>query len=154
QHRDALALGDLVEQDVGARGLHRVLARRLAVLLPVDSDLARVDALVGEAAREALGARGHVPLDERLGHLEAGLRDERVDERRLHVAVAAPLLRGRELLADAVLELRQAPELAEVLRELVVALGDHLLLYALERDGVADRLAGDRGRRLLAPLDL
>src|SRR6185436_3151825 len=92
QHGDAFAARDLVEQDVRARGLHGVLARRLAVLLPVDADLARVEALVGEAARQALGARRHVPLDERLGHLEIRLGDQRLDERALHVALAAPLL--------------------------------------------------------------
>ena len=54
----------------------------------------------GQPARQALGARVHVPLDERVGHLEGRLLDQRLDQRVLDVAVAPALLRRCELLAD------------------------------------------------------
>ena len=145
-----LAPRDLVEHDRAGDRFARGVALALAERLPVDAGLPRVDVLVDQPAREVLEAAIDLALDERGRHLERHPRGEllhqlaRARRARPRAAPRARDPRGRAPAAPS-----SVLELAEILGELVVELGEDPALDALHRDGVVDRRVRELGDRVV-----
>ncbi len=88
-------------------------------------------------------------LHQGLRDLEAGLREERLHEGVLHLPVRRTLVEDEQARPHALPEVGQALEVAQVLGELVVRRGYHLLLEALQDRGVTEGLARELGGRVV-----
>ena len=138
-----LAPGDLVEQDVGLGRLERRPRAgprgTPSSRCPPGEGRRRCMASSRAASRcaRSCGAR------QRVRHLEAPPLHQRLDERVLHVAVDAALLRRRQLAADALRAGRPAsPNSPRSFANSSSSRRHHLGLDGLDADGVVDRLAG------------
>ncbi len=114
------------------------LALALAKGVPVDARLPRVDVLVDQPARELFEAAIELPLDERGRHLERDARSELLHQRRANLPLGGVPRLVLEVLANARLQRIERLEVAEILGELVVQLGEHPPLDALHRHGIRD----------------
>src|SRR6266446_5781158 len=131
---DRLALGDRLQQERPPDGLLGP-GPELGDQLPVvPRHPVRVEPLLAHALPRVLDLVGDVAHDHRVRHREVVPGEDRVDDPLLELAtlvLGAPRL---ELSAQLGAERREARELAERLRKLIVQLRQHLLLHLDELD--------------------
>ena len=146
ENGDVLGIGQAVEQNGGFNLLHGLIALGVAQLRKVEltHGIGR-HALLRECAQAAFEACIDLLLHERFGQREAVLRQHVVEHLLLRATGEGLSLAAADALAELGFKLRPALVGAELLGELVVALGEILMLDGLDRDVVADGFAGEAG---------
>ena len=94
--------------------------------------------LIHQPPREVLEAPVDLALDERRRHLERHARRELLHELGAHLALGRVPRFVLEILAHPRAQRVERVELAQILRELVVELGQHAALEPLHRHGIRD----------------
>ena len=117
----------------------RGLALTLPERAPVDARLVRVDLLVEQPVRELLDAPIELAFDQRGRQLERHPRRERLHQLRAHVPVRGVSRFVRQIVAHPRAQRVERLELAEILRELVVELGEVAALEPLDGHRIARR---------------
>ncbi len=144
---DLLALGQLVEHELGrdrvARGLLQLALELVdGLLLGVEVGL-ELQALHRELLLDVLAAGLHLGLDQRVGDRHLDQVEDLLHERVAGLGGLLEALAVAQAHADVVLELGDGVELRGHLGELVVEVGELLLLDPVDGDRDLDGLAGE-----------
>src|SRR5579885_1779342 len=146
---DRLPLGDLGKQHGGFYLTDSLLALRLPDLLPVYLQPAGVDPLGGHGAKRLLDTVADLAVDVGFRNREIMPVYQQVDDFVLGLLLRVVLALGKNRLADRLAQFLHVAIVPQILRELVIQLGQFLLADAFDRGLETHSFAGQTRRTVV-----